>query len=620
MHSTSSKYKYLYVSTEHGKSPVTGGIGSYIEEIQKLDPEGVLVLVCIKDIPASKNERNWLVLNDFFDNEIIDSIDLLILVSKAIQLIIEQHSSIQKIEIQEYLGIAALLLHLQRNKLFPAHIPIFVHCHGSSRYIENNNKEPLSPRKIDKVYSEKVAIDLTHNLRFPTNFLYQSYIKFDYNIDPNKVFLNRYPFYYPSLQSITYSPIDTLIFFGKRNAMKGYKEFTGAIQILLGQSFFLKKIKKIVLLGPDFGYKEENAFFKTLAGIITIEEKSLSRENSLAFIRDNASHALCILPYRGDNHPVSILEVISCQCPILAGKAGGIPELIPSAFHDKVLCDVSAISIAQKLEDYIKLGPNQLEQITTAIFLEMVKCQDVINEFQFQFPDNAILSSHEEIKNISLVKYQIQNIEEQIGIDDFLGHIEAVDEDYVVLSKIELKDRYVEEVATYIRHNKSLKAGILDVNPLKHDMDYPMLGDGLPALFLNQNYILSKVLYVKKSILIEVASTLNKETKIDAYFLIKLIVSLKKRNYILGIVYLNEEVNVFKEELLDNNSYMLMSILSEIGLNGFDLDRILKIVAFNSSNQNSLLGLKNKKPKRRVLFRIKQKLINVLSKLSKGNE
>jgi glycosyltransferase involved in cell wall biosynthesis len=608
------KPKYLYVSTEHGKLAATGGIGSYIAEVYQLLPEEVLVLVCINDNQIPKSERDWLVLNDFFDQKVIETTDFLVIAAKAVQIIMEQFKSIQKIEIQEYYGIAAILLHLQRNKLFSINIPIVVHCHGSSRYIESNITEPLKPEKIDKVYAEKVAIELTNNLRFPTKFLYDSYLKFDYTIESEKVFLKRYPFNFPDLKSISYQPIDTLIFFGKRNAMKGFKEFTAAIQILSSQTFFINKVKKIVLLGPAFGCDKENYFFKELANRFSIEEMSLSREKSLAFISENSSHALCILPYRGDNHPVSVLEVVSCQCPIIAANAGGIPELIPERFHNNLLCNVKAVDLANKIEDYLKLEPTHVEHITTAVFQEMNTIQVKINEDQFIFAEDTLKNVNDGKPTASLAKFEIEDSNSDLSIDDFSIKIQHLDCDFVVLSKIGLSTLQIEKITNYVNNNSTIEAGIVGANPMHYEIKHPMLGDGLPVLFLNKNYILSKVLYIKKSRLIAILSLLNAATKIDSYFLVTLLFLLKKENTILGVVYMNEEEVILREDILDNDSYKLLSIFSEIGLNNFDSDRIYKLLSYSASNGNSLITVKNKKSKLGFLFRIKRKLKYLISK------
>jgi glycosyltransferase involved in cell wall biosynthesis len=587
-------YKYLYISSEHGKQPQTGGIGSYIEEIQKLSLSEVLVLICNLDTDIPNGERDWFVLNDFFSINQIKNDVFIRLVAKAVISILQRYTKIKIIEVQEYLGIGANLIHLQRNKLVNTDIKIHVHCHGSSRYIEDNSKSPLALNKIFSVYAEKVSIELTNYLRFPTSFLYKSYLLFDYQINSNIKYIKRYSFFYPNFTKIKYQNIDCLIFFGKRSAMKGFVEFTGAIKLLMNKDFFGKQIKKIILLGPNSGYENENNFFKELSKFIPVEEFSLPRQEALSFIRNHANHALCVLPYLGDNHPVSVLEVVSCQCAIIAANAGGIPELIPNEFHQSLLFEPNSISLANKMEEFLLYPTLKVEKLVSELFEKMRNEQININEQQLDFPQFNNNSDN----NLGLVvnTYLIKQ-EEATSLSEFKNIISNLNCDFIVLSKLTLSDIFINQITEYINHNQSLISGIIASNFLTNKVEHPFLADGIPALFLNQNYLVSKVIYINKSKLIQLLFQLEPNTKIDSYFIFK----------IMGLVYLNLSESLLMDNILYNKHYKLLSLCNEIGLNKFDADRVFKLLLGLQSNLQYLKNSSTEKRKTNLFNKLKQK-------------
>jgi hypothetical protein len=113
--------------------------------------------------------------------------------------------------------------------------------------------------------------------------------------------------------------------------MKGFDLFCDAVSQLieLGE----KRIRRIVVLGPkDFFAQDENTALARISSHLAVEEYDLQRDKALNFLRQNASRAIVVLPYRADNHPNCLLETVFCGCRLLAANAGGIPELIGHGF------------------------------------------------------------------------------------------------------------------------------------------------------------------------------------------------------------------------------------------------------------------------------------------------
>ena len=138
-------------------------------------------------------------------------------------------------------------------------------------------------------------------------------------------------------------------------------------------------------------------------------------------------------------------------------------------------------------------------------------------------------------------------------------------------------------------------------------MEHPFLADGIPALFLNQNYLVSKVIYINKSKLIQLLFQLEPNTKIDSYFIFKIIMLLKKENLLMGLVYLNLAESLLMDNILYNKHYKLLSLCNEIGLNKFDADRVFKLLLGLQSNLQYLKNSSTEKRKTNLFNKLKQK-------------
>src|SRR5262249_26972130 len=153
--------------------------------------------------------------------------------------------------------------------------------------------------------------------------------------------------------------IDTLIFFGKRTKMKGFPLFVEALSLLLRDPGY-EGIQRVVVIGmKDRSLEQENRRLDELKGRIEVVELEGSRAEVLGIIQQHAASALCTLPYQSDNHPMALLEALSTGCTVLAARAGGIPEMIPEAFHRLFLHELSPQGLHDAWLRVLRLPPEE---------------------------------------------------------------------------------------------------------------------------------------------------------------------------------------------------------------------------------------------------------------------
>ncbi|OGL46000.1 MAG: hypothetical protein A2W05_01195 [Candidatus Schekmanbacteria bacterium RBG_16_38_10] len=378
--------EYLILTAEHGKAKLTGGIGSYVEEMRKLFPEnqfGICILGKGDLVPEeyiSKQEKLILPIY-FFNVQYIDRLPASDVALSVLEQIVYFYHNLRLVESQDVEGYGFRISQAKLSGLVPPSLLLKICCHGPRLYLENNRQDWLDPVMFSSLDEERIAVESADIVSYPTDFIYRLCLDAGYNIGSGKAEKQRLPFTYKTnTVDKGFGKIDTLIFFSKRVFFKGFSSFTEAVRILLEDISFTSSIKRIILLGPRFDYmQKENEFFDSLKSRVEIIELSPKRAEAIYTIADNADRALCIMPFLNDNHPYAVLEAISTGCQILAAKAGGIMELIPAEFHPLVLCEPDMHGIAEGIKKAISLPVEIRAHLVSSLFEAMLKEQEIIN-------------------------------------------------------------------------------------------------------------------------------------------------------------------------------------------------------------------------------------------------
>jgi len=384
--------EYLICTNEHGRAKLTGGIGSYVEEMEKVFPKNRLAVCALGKgdlLPETFILKEEKIIHPliFFDSSYIDTLPVSEITFQTVEQIIYFYPDLKIIECQDVEGYGVRIVQARLSGLLPPDIITKICCHGSKIQLEKVNNMWLDLYNFRIMDEERISIELSDIIAVPTDFIYNLYMSAGYLINPDKLLKLRLPFTYNiNTVEIKYKKIDTLIFFGKRIFYKGYFIFAEAIKILLNKDF-LKNINEIILLGPRFeNMKEENRFFDTLKKGFKVTELSLKREDAIRKISDCADRAICVMPYLSDNHPYSVLEAISTGCQLLAARAGGIPELIPEEFQSSLLCPPSGTGIAEAIEKIYAFTPEERQDMIKALFKKVCEEQEMINRRNFDLP------------------------------------------------------------------------------------------------------------------------------------------------------------------------------------------------------------------------------------------
>lgn len=413
----------LLVTSEHPEVTRTGGIGTYIQELTRLLPGSPLVLLVPmkeeKHLTELAVKRGFLTTQRFLDFETKEDelpIPQLAVkpqdISKTVEQILFIYDEITRIEYQDYLGMGCRIAQAKQADLIAPSVEICVICHGSGIYLECAHQSWNRLSDQCWLLYEKVSIEQADSVRFPTHFLKKMYTDSGYELTESKTSIVRYPFQYTHKPNdLESEAVDTLIFFGKRTEMKGYRLFLEAVKALVSSGDF--GLRRLVFLGQKvLAHPDDEKLLEQLRESFAVVELELSRQEALQFISKNAHRSLCVLPYRADNHPYSILEVIDLACPFIASNSGGIPELIPEEFGRLCLCDANPKSIASAVTAIIALEPDERLKKAQQLKARCVETQTQINEFirrRSSGRKKPLLSLSDEMKDLVTVLVPFYN-------------------------------------------------------------------------------------------------------------------------------------------------------------------------------------------------------------------
>ncbi|MGA0595800.1 glycosyltransferase [Enterovirga sp. CN4-39] len=349
---------HLAITTEHADANATGGIGSYYRYSDaELDRARIYLFAGGHGLPQDwlpfVRRKGWMHVAEF-NNQIRE--DLATVSAHSPEAVLEAtlqivffYDDLKLIEYQDYLGLGARVAQAKRTGLLPPTISVIAYAHGSHFYLDNASGALLDvPRDGQVDVRERISLEQADVVLFPSRFLRDLYLSTQ-GLQPRQVVEQAYPMRLRDgpISEALLGPIDTLLFYGKQTPQKGYPEFCDAVVELFSDKRFsdvAEQIRQIVLMGvpqPD----------ERLLALenVRIVHGQYTLDAALSCLRSHAPRALAVLPYKADNHPLSIFEVVDADCQLLAFAAGGLPEIIPEELHTDLLCAPKAKPLAEAI-------------------------------------------------------------------------------------------------------------------------------------------------------------------------------------------------------------------------------------------------------------------------------
>jgi glycosyltransferase involved in cell wall biosynthesis/GT2 family glycosyltransferase len=346
---------HLVLTTEHARALHTRGVGAYHQNAEEAAGLPRLTLFCGSDgLPLRWldfiREQGWLHCADLCgygarardDIAVVAGDDVLDAVLQALFI----YDTVTLIEYQDYLGIGARVAQAKCAGLLPPSVTVIAYAHGNHFYLDQAEDRIPRGRDLAVDLNERISLEQADCVVFPSRFLRRLIVETQ-GLRLRSERFQPYPIRFDPLPDTVAGdvPIDTLIFHGQQSVRKGYDDFCAAVLTLWTKPEHRaarEQIKTVIMTGvatPD-------PRFTGLQGL-DIEYGEYAHDDVIAMLRRHAERALVVLPYRGDNQPLSFFEAVESGADVIAYRAGGIPELVPEELAQDFLCepDASALTV-----------------------------------------------------------------------------------------------------------------------------------------------------------------------------------------------------------------------------------------------------------------------------------
>lgn len=383
----------IIITTEHADTVSTGGIGSYVKEVEEVcGKDRPIVLYCgkqpfeeVKNV--EKVPENIIDIRQIFKDATTDlneykwkSVSQSVL--EAMKSILFVYDQVTVVEYQDYQGIGARLAEAKKAAMISGGVQLRVRCHGSQIYTERAGRTWGGLSSADAYELERIGIENADVVSSATQYLLDLYEEEGYLSDQSNCRVDRLPYRYGEADYPKKQRVNKLIFVGKRSTMKGFDDFVKMCEKVTEKT---TQIKSILVYGNPGNAVEE--YDQRLRNLCTEKEIKLlmgpvPRAELMKVEIEYSSNGLFLLPYGADNHPVAVLEMIENNCRFIAYKTGGIPEIVPEDHHSYSLCEPNAealTSLVQKrLQNTDKIDAERAKKIRGEAVADQIKINEQV--------------------------------------------------------------------------------------------------------------------------------------------------------------------------------------------------------------------------------------------------
>jgi len=345
----------ILITTEYAGINKSGGIGTFIANQCARDNRVGAVLIAT----GSLNTNGKVVL----PKNILSAAEIRALppddiALRCVERLLRLLPSLRSVEYQEYDGIGARISQAKSAGLLPKTLTTVVHCHGNLHYVENANERWISAPEAT-AEREKISIELADTVVFPTKFLRSFYRRMGIKISDENIVIAPYWYNVPDIRPPEYSAITDIVFVGKQTRMKGIDLFLDAFTDETCTALKDCGVRNVVLVGPT-PPGEPTIDTQKLSRHFTVQTKTdLNHADLVKYTREVSGHSLFVEPYRADNFPLAVYDIVSNGGTLIASNSGGIPEIFPSQLWSKCLFECDAMSLATKLVEAVKWSPGE---------------------------------------------------------------------------------------------------------------------------------------------------------------------------------------------------------------------------------------------------------------------
>lgn len=368
----------LIITTEDADLEKAGGIGTYVKTLRAVGPRAPSVLYVGSAALSGEMPQNTVHWGQIFKNEehhrFIHGNKLIELIRGLLVLL----PQLQMVEVQDAGAIGFRLIQAKKTGGLPAFLDIELFLHGGTDHvkfgIQDQRESSYSYADLrnstQELYSAKFADCVTSPSRFLAEELSN---EFGYQFNNLRISKLPYAEIWPNHLD-AFGEIKNIAFVGKFSRLKGWPDFVEAVK-RLSINNALSGIEKISAYGSGSPSNEEIEALETVA---EFSFSFLNHGDFLGMLEKERATTLFVLPQRGENYPLTTLEMVLWGTRFVGYEAGGAPEILGLHISDNLVkpnVDSLTIGISHQLE----LRPEDADLAARKLQREASEMQKTVN-------------------------------------------------------------------------------------------------------------------------------------------------------------------------------------------------------------------------------------------------
>lgn len=316
----------LYLTTEDADLERAGGIGTYIKTLRKIrdSSPGVLYLGSSKR-GGSRDTLHWQdVFPEMSHQRLVQGPHLVELV-RGLSVLMPH---LESIEVQDAGALGFRLIQAKNSGGLPFGISVDLFMHGGTDHvkfgIQNQVESSYSFDDLRNSTQEYFAAKHADSVTSPSSFLAQE-LQSEFGYTFKNLRISKLPYSEPwPKPSESFGKISEITFVGKFSRLKGWNDFLDAIREA-NKAGALDGIQKISAFGSGSPSADE---IEALEEIAQFEFDFLTHDEFLKMVAQRRDSSLFVLPQRGENYPLTTLEMVLYGARFLGFDAGGASEIV----------------------------------------------------------------------------------------------------------------------------------------------------------------------------------------------------------------------------------------------------------------------------------------------------
>ena len=372
----------VMITTEYPGLVSSGGIGTFVADWHR-STDGSVVLTTFEFDRKKKSKSDFVFSpSDVIDVSRIDDIGTADVLLQAVTQLLFMCPDLKEIHFQEYLGIGMRIAQAKKVGILPDTLTIVTHCHGNQHYLENANQAWSGADAQAYAVKEKVCIELSDQVVFPSVFLRNLYSQSGLLIEDDKVLMCPYRYGNIKSDKLNFSSIRRIVFIGKLMPMKGFDLFCESFDKDFCRELKAKGVEEVTLIGrgPNGGYVNETTIKRHFRLTVHTE---FDLAKLVSYIREHRSDSLFVEPYRGDNFPLAVYDVVGNGGLLLAGNAGGIPEMFQAEVWRECLADLSIESFRCKIRELVEWDSVRKSRISAELIDDLRRNNNKVGNIKY---------------------------------------------------------------------------------------------------------------------------------------------------------------------------------------------------------------------------------------------